>query len=99
MLIRAVGPTLSLFGVGNALADPILTIFSGQKIVATYDRWQSDQAAAISAAAASVGAFNLTANSQDAALLITVAPGAYTVEVKGKGDTEGIALLEIYEIP
>ena len=99
MLIRAVGPTLSLFGVGNALADPILTIFSGQKIVATNDRWQSDQAAAIAAAAASVGAFNLTANSQDAALLITVAPGAYTVEVKGKGETEGIALLEIYEIP
>ena len=35
----------------------------------------------------------------DAALLITLPPGAYTVEVKGKGDTEGIALLEIYEVP
>jgi hypothetical protein len=32
-------------------------------------------------------------------MLITLPPGAYTVEVKGKADTEGVALLEIYEIP
>ena len=34
-----------------------------------------------------------------AALLIAVTPGAYTVEVKGKDAAEGIALLEIYEVP
>src|SRR6185436_15566861 len=37
MLIRAVGPTLGGFGVGDALADPILSIYSGQTVVVTND--------------------------------------------------------------
>jgi hypothetical protein len=45
------------------------------------------------------GAFALPAGSEDAALLITLPPGAYTVEVKGKNNLEGVALLEIYEVP
>ncbi|MSU48538.1 MAG: hypothetical protein EXS37_05495 [Opitutus sp.] len=99
MLVRAVGPTLGVFGVNGALADPILTVYSGQTVVATNDRWESDDAAVITTASRSTGAFTLAANSQDAALLITLKPGAYTVEVKGKNNTEGVALLEIYEVP
>lgn len=100
MLIRAVGPTLKAFGLTEALADPILTVYSGSNVVSTNDRWESsDNAAAVTAASQTAGAFALTANSQDAALLITLPPGAYTVEVKGKGETEGVALLEIYEVP
>jgi hypothetical protein len=99
MLVRAVGPTLSAFGLADALRDPILTIHSGQDVVAINDRWDAGDAVAVTAASKTAGAFNLAANSEDAALLITLPPGAYTVEVKGKGDTEGIALLEIYEVP
>jgi len=100
MLIRAVGPALSVFGLTGALADPVLTLYSGNQVRATNDRWSSDPAATAAAAAgARVGAFALPPNSEDAALLITVAPGAYTAEVRGKGGTEGVALLEIYEIP
>jgi hypothetical protein len=100
MLIRAVGPTLGSFGVTGALRDPILTVYAGSNVVATNDRWESAaNAAAIGAAGQSAGAFSLTAGSEDAALLITLAPGAYTVKVEGKGGGEGIALLEIYEIP
>jgi hypothetical protein len=99
MLVRAVGPTLTAFGLSDALRDPILTIHSGQEVVAVNDRWDAGDAAAVTAASKTAGAFNLAANSEDAALLITLPPGAYTVEVKGKGDTEGIALLEIYEVP
>lgn len=100
MLIRAVGPTLAAFGVAGALADPIITIYSGQEIVATNDRWQaSANAAAVASATSIVGAFALAPGSEDAALLITLPPGAYTVEVKGKGGTEGVALLEIYGVP
>ena len=99
MLIRAVGPTLAGFGVAGALLDPILTVYSGQTVIATNDRWQSDNATVITAASSSVGAFALAQNSQDAALLITLPPGGYTVEVKGKSDTQGVALLEIYEVP
>jgi hypothetical protein len=100
MLIRAVGPTLSTFGVGNALNDPILTLHSGQTVVATNDRWTTgENSAALTTAAREVGAFTLSANSEDAALLITLPPGPYTVEVKGKNGGEGVALLEIYEVP
>jgi hypothetical protein len=100
MLVRAVGPTLASFGVNNALSDPILTIYSGQSIVATNDRWTAgEDVTALTTASAGAGAFNLTANSEDAALLITLRPGPYTVEVKGKDGGEGVALLEIYEVP
>jgi hypothetical protein len=100
MLIRAVGPTLAAFGLSGALLDPVLTIYSGQDVVATNDRWEvSSNAAAVVTASRTAGAFALTPNGQDAALLITLPPGAYTVEVKGKGNTEGVALLEIYEVP
>lgn len=100
MLIRAVGPTLSGFGLKDALADPVLTIYSGTKVVATNDRWEaSDQAAAMATASKNAGAFALANGSEDAALFITLPPGAYTVEVKGKNGAEGIALLEVYEVP
>ena len=100
MLIRAVGPTLATFGVTDALRDPVLTVFSGQEAVAANDRWESAaNARAVVTAAQGAGAFTLAANSEDAALLATLPPGAYTVEVRGKAGAEGIALLEFYEIP
>ena len=48
-------------------------------------------------AAAQVGAFALTAGSKDAALLVTLQPGAYTVVVSGVGGTAGVALVEVYD--
>jgi hypothetical protein len=69
-------------------------------VVATNDRWESAaNVTAVRAAAKSVGAFDLIAAGEDAALLITLRPDAYTVEVKGKDSSEGVALLEIYEVP
>lgn len=100
MLVRAVGPTLEALGLTGVLRDPVLTIYSGQQVVATNDRWEDAvNSAAMVAAARNAGAFVLAARSEDAALLVTLPPGAYTVEVKGKSDTEGVALLEIYEVP
>jgi hypothetical protein len=43
--------------------------------------------------------FSLPANSLDAALVATLQPRAYTVQVLGVGNLQGIALLEIYEVP
>jgi hypothetical protein len=100
MLIRAVGPTLKSFGLSDALVDPVLTVYSGTQIIATNDRWESaDNPSAVATASRNAGAFNLNAESEDAAMLVTLPPGAYTVEVKGKAETEGVALLEIYEVP
>lgn len=100
MLIRAVGPTLQAFGLSTALADPVLTLYSGSQVIATNDRWETaEKPAALAATTKFVGAFNLANGSEDAALLITLPPGAYTVEVKGKNGEEGVALLEVYAVP
>ena len=100
VLIRGVGPTLSVFGVGGVLADPQISVVSGSTQIASNDNWETgtSTAAQIIAAAAQVGAFALPAGSKDAALLITLQPGAYTVVVTGVGNTTGVALVEVYDI-
>ncbi|MBI5689039.1 MAG: PKD domain-containing protein [Verrucomicrobia bacterium] len=99
VLIRAVGPTLGAapFGVADVVADPQLALFSGQNQVSANDNWGGT--AALSAAFAQVGAFALPPGSRDAALLVTLQPGSYTVQVSGVGGATGVALVEIYEVP
>lgn len=102
-LIRAVGPTLANFGLGNCVANPQLTVYAGSRVVATNSGWSSgSDAAVISSAARSVGAFALPNGSADAAVLITLDPtlnpGPYTAQVTSADGTGGIALLEIYDI-
>jgi hypothetical protein len=101
LLVRAVGPTLSSFGVTGALADPQLTLFrqGTASAIGQNDNWESTSATEMSAAFTRVGAFALPTGSRDAALLVVVTPGAYTAQVSGVGSTSGIALLEIYDAP
>ena len=100
ILVRAAGPTLAAFGIRGFLREPTITVYDSQQVaVATNAGWGTGSAATLAAAARIVGAFEFPSGSNDAALLISVAPGAYTVEVKGKDATEGIALLEIYDVP
>jgi hypothetical protein len=101
MLVRAAGPALAAFGISGFLREPILTVYnSRQAVVATNEGWDvAGGGAVITAAGGLVGAFPLAAGSRDAALLLSVPPGAYTVEIKGKDASEGVALLEIYEVP
>lgn len=100
LLIRGVGPTLSDFGVGGLLADPVMEIHAKingvDTVVAGNDDWGNDPAAA--AAAALPGPFALKANSKDAALLITLPAGDYTVQVSGANQTTGNALIEVYDL-
>ncbi|MSU50273.1 MAG: exo-alpha-sialidase [Opitutus sp.] len=98
VLIRAVGPSLTNLGVTGALADPKLTLFQGNTALAANDDWEiSRSGAAIAATAQRIGAFPLDAASRDAALLITFAPGNYTVVITGVDGTTGIALVEVYD--
>jgi hypothetical protein len=99
VLIRGVGPTLSVFGVTGVLADPTIAVFAGSARIATNDNWSTEAApaAAITQASARSGAFALPAGSKDAALLLTLQPGTYTVQVTGVAATTGVALIEIYD--
>jgi hypothetical protein len=58
-----------------------------------------DWAGSMATQFAAVGAFALDAGSKDAALQLTLAPGAYTVQVSGAGGKTGEALVEVYELP
>ncbi len=100
VLIRGVGPALSNFGVGGILVDPRIGVFSGATLIASNDNWEvntTGTATQISDASARVGAFSLPAGSKDAALLLTLQPGNYTVQVTGANNTTGVALVEIYD--
>ena len=98
VLIRAAGPALEKLGVGGVLADPVLTLFRGSTEIARNDDWEiSRSSAAIAATAHRVGAFPLNSASLDAALLMTLAPGAYTTVITGADGGTGIALVEVYD--
>lgn len=101
LLIRGIGPTLGAFGVTGALADPVLTVLRGTTTVATNDDWSvaANAPAAIVTATQQAGGFALANGTLDSALLLTLAPGAYTVQLAGLGGTTGVGLIEAYELP
>lgn len=102
VLIRGVGPSLSKFGVSNPLQRPKITLYSGQRAEAQ-NAGLSDSAnkGAIAFAAAKVGAFELSDGNAgaDAALLICLLPGLYTVQVSSLDAGSGVALVEVYPLP
>lgn len=99
ILIRGIGPALTAFGVTGALANPQLEMFRGDSSVAFNDDWMANSnGALLGNVAQQSGAFVLAPTSQDAALLLPTASGAFTAHVTSAaaGQT-GIALLEIYD--
>lgn len=97
VLIRASGPALNDFGLSSTLADPMLTVNSSQGQVAQNDDWGTDDQTAIDTAVAQTGAFAWKRGSKDAAVVLTLLPGAYTALVRGKNGGTGLALIEVYE--
>ncbi len=96
VLIRALGPALTAFGIKAPLTDPALALFGSSGFaLATNDNWSSSPHNAPAFAAA--GAFPLPAGSADAALVRDLQPGVYTAQVTlPPGVPPGEALLEIY---
>ena len=99
VLLRGVGPGLARFGVSNPLGDPRLYLFRRSQLVAENEDWGDARAGEIATTAAAVGAFALTSGSRDAALLVSLEPGSYTVQLAGRPDTAGQALIELYAVP
>ncbi len=94
VLLRAIGPALTGFGVSGALVNPRLQVFNSEgKVILENDDWSgADTAAAFT----QTGAFSLAAGTKDAALLATLPPGAYTMQITAGAET-GVALAEIYD--
>lgn len=100
VLVRGIGPALASQSVTNPITDPKITVFnSARQPIATNDNW-GDVAdpAGLTRAGAQVGAFTLPQGSRDAAMLLTLAPGAYSVVVDGVNGAVGVGLAEVYEV-
>jgi hypothetical protein len=94
ILVRALGPTLSDFGVQGALADPTLDLVnSSGTVIRSNNDWRDSQQGEIEATGLAPN------HDTESALMESVAPGAYTAIVRGNGRTTGIGLVEVYHIP
>jgi hypothetical protein len=93
VLVRARGPSLTQHGITNPLANPVLQLVrsSDQATVAVNDNWGS------ATNAADIQATGLAPqDSLEAAMLITLQPGAYTAIVTGAGGGTGIGIVEVF---
>ncbi|MBS0658767.1 MAG: hypothetical protein JSR82_11045 [Verrucomicrobia bacterium] len=91
VVVRAIGPSLTAAGVSGALSDPSLELYNAAgTLVQQNDNWADTQSAALTAAGLA------PANARDAALIATLAPGAYTAVIRGVGGATGVALAEVY---
>lgn len=97
VLLRGVGPTLASLGVSNVLQQPVLTLFDQNSNPLTSNTGWANSSA-IAAVSSAVYAFALEPNSADSALLVTLAPGLYSIGVSGANSTTGEALVEVYEV-
>ena len=93
VMVRGLGPSLGDFGIADPLADPVLDLYDADgMLIASSDSWQSDQEAEIIA----TGLQPL--NGAEAAILITLSPGAYTAIESGKNGGTGVGLVEVYNL-
>ncbi len=101
VLVRAVGPTLGQppFGIGGTMSNPQLAVFdgAGAKIAANED-WGGSTP--LADASKQVGAFAIAdPTSKDAVVLLTLAPGAYSNQVRDTDQRGGLVIVEVYDVP
>lgn len=98
LVMRGIGPTLASFGVPNVMADPEIKLFnvpspgSSAHLLGANNDWTEFDGSA-------VGGFPLPVGSKDAVLTSPFISGANTLHINGLGDTQGMALIELYEGP
>jgi hypothetical protein len=105
LILRAIGPSLAMFGVTTGVRAPILRIFDskGQPYTNGYvypavvggPTYESDLAESL----ARTGAFPIPAGTRDAVVMMPFVPGSYTAQLTSGDGTAGTVLLEIYEVP
>ena len=93
-IVRAIGPSLTAFGVSGALQDPTLELHDGSgTLIAFDDNWKDSQQAEIEATGLA------PQDDRESAIVATLAPGNYTGIVRGKNITTGVGLVEVFNLP
>ena len=92
VIVRAIGPSLSLAGISGALADPVLELHQPDGSVVTNDNWRDTQEAEIIASTVP------PADNLESAIVATLPPGPYTAIESGKNSGTGVGLVEVYDL-
>jgi hypothetical protein len=94
VLVRGIGPSLTAFGIQNALANPTLELHASDgSLLTSNDDWRdAPNAAAIQATGIP------PSNDFESAILQTLAPGAYTAILRGKDSGIGVGVVESYDL-
>jgi hypothetical protein len=99
VLVRALGPSLVGFGVQGALLDPQLELHdSNGATLDTNDNWKINDQSQRSQETAIRATTVPPPNDAEAAIITTLSPGAYTAVVRGKNNSTGIGLVEVYNL-
>lgn len=94
VVLRAIGPSLAAAGVAAPLQDPVLDLYnSNGEQIATNDSWGDGFPVAARATLLAPG------DLREAVIAISLTPGNYTAVVRGKDNTTGVALVEVYRLP
>ena len=93
VLIRALGPELTNFGITNALQDPKMELYDGNgTLLLANDNWKDSQQAPIQATGLAPG------DDREPAILTTLIQGNWTAILRSKNNATGVALIELYRI-
>jgi flagellar biosynthesis/type III secretory pathway M-ring protein FliF/YscJ len=96
IVVRAAGPSLASYGVAGAVAGTTLRVIrqsDGQEI-ARNDDWRVSGNERLQADLSEYA----PKDPREAACVLRLRPGAYTVIVEGKAGAQGIALVEIFKV-
>jgi len=93
VVVRGLGPSLAAAGVQGALGDTVQELYdSGGNLLQSNDDWEETQAQEIRDAQLA------PSNNLESAISITLAPGSYTVVLRGKNNATGVGLVEVYDL-
>jgi len=102
VIIRAIGPELSQFGVPDPLANPRLELYNAAgALIGSNDDWQHTIIGGVithSQVADIQNSGHAPANPSESAIIADLPPGNYTAIVRGVNNTTGVALVEVYDI-
>src|SRR5262249_6251352 len=102
VIIRAIGPELTQYGVHDALANPTLELHdSTDALIASNDNWQTTIIGGIITSHQVVDIRNsghAPGNPLESAIIADLPPGNYTAIVRGVNNTTGVALAQVYDL-
>ncbi len=102
VIIRAIGPELTQFGITDALANPKLELYNGAGVlIASNDNWQSTIIGGIitrNQVSDIQDSGHAPTEANESAIIADLPPGNYTAIVRGVNNTIGVALAEVYDL-